>query len=186
MTKHILYLASGSSRRFGSNKLLYPVAGRPLFLHGLETLQAAVQGRGDCTLTVVSRYAEIRDAAASLGIHAVDSPDSEMGVSHTIRAGISSLPDLTPEDFLLFAVADQPHLTAASVQNLLAQARPGTIGASLAYGDCPGNPTLFSARLVPELIALQGDTGGRKVLKRHPCIFVQAQSPRELEDIDTP
>ena len=35
---HILYLAGGNSRRFGENKLLYPLDGRPLYRHGLDAL----------------------------------------------------------------------------------------------------------------------------------------------------
>ncbi len=66
-----MYLASGSSRRFGSNKLLHEVDGQPMYLWGLEMLQALVHARKDCTLTVVSRYEEIRTAARSRGIAAV-------------------------------------------------------------------------------------------------------------------
>ena len=38
MNKHIIYLAAGSGSRFGSNKLLCPLEGKPLFRHGLDTL----------------------------------------------------------------------------------------------------------------------------------------------------
>ncbi len=186
MRKHILFLASGSSRRFGSNKLLYELDGRPMFLHSLQMLQAVVLGRTDCDLLVVSRYDSIRQAAAALGIAAVDSPDSQLGISHTIRAAIHGLGSIPQEDFLLFVVADQPYLTAASVHRLLDAATAETEGASLCYGEHPGNPTLFSARLIPELLALEGDTGGRAVLKKHRCTFVQAACRQELQDIDTP
>ncbi len=185
MTNHIIYLASGSSRRFGSNKLLCPLEGKPMFLHGLEMLQALVQQRTDCDLLAVSRYEAIRRQAEAMGIRAVDSPNSEQGISHTVRAAIGALGEIPAEDFLLFVVADQPWLTSASVGRLLDAAGPRTEGASLCCGDRPGNPTLFSAGLIPELLALEGDTGGRAVLKKHRCVFVPADSPRELEDIDT-
>ncbi len=185
MTKHILYLASGTGSRFGSNKLLYTVDGKPMFRHGLETLRSVIEGRGDCRLLVVSRYEEIRRAAEEMNVRAVDSPESEKGVSYTIRAGLKALGEVSPEDYLLFVVADQPWLSAQSVDRLLAKGEEGVMGASLCWGERPGNPALFSARLLPELLALEGDTGGRAVLRRYPCAFVSAQSPRELEDIDT-
>ncbi len=178
---HILYLASGSGRRFGSNKLLHQLDGKPMYLYGLEMLHGLISIRQDCTLTVVSRYEEIRETAAGMGVHAVDSPESEKGISHTIRAGINAL-SIGPEDYLLFVAADQPWLQASSVNRLLEAAGEC---ASLCWGDRPGNPALFSACLVPELLALTGDTGGRAVLKKHSCIFVCADSERELEDIDT-
>ena len=31
---------------------------------------------------------------------------------------------------------------------------------------------------------LRGDEGGRKVLRRHKCVYVEAGNERELEDID--
>ncbi len=185
MRKHILYLASGSGRRFGSNKLLYVLNGKPMFRYGLEMLQAVVNMREDCELLVVSRYDVIRKAAGARGIAAVDSPDSEKGISYTIRSAVQALENVAEEDFLLFVVADQPYLTAASVMRLLDAAKDGAEGASLCYGDRPGNPTLFSARLIPELLELQGDTGGRAVLRRHECVFVPADSEQELEDVDT-
>ncbi len=185
MRKHILYLASGSSSRFGANKLLYLLEGKPMYLYGLETLVQVVRERTDCGLTVVSRYEAIRETAVAMGVSVADSPDSEKGISHTIRAGISALGSVKKEDYLLFAVADQPRLTAESVKRLLAEADRGTPCASLCWGDRPGNPTLFSARFLPELLALEGDTGGRKVLRCHGCAFVQAGSSAELEDIDT-
>ncbi len=186
MRKHILYLASGSARRFGSNKLLHIYEGKPLFQWGLETLVRATQGDADCTLTVVSRYEQIRQAARSMGVRAVDSPRSSEGISHTIRAGLDALEDPKPEDFLLFAVADQPWLTESTVKRLLEKASDGVLCASVYWGDRPGNPTLFSARLILELRELEGDTGGRTVLRRHDCIPVSADSERELEDIDIP
>ena len=59
MKIHIIYLAAGSSRRFGSNKLLWEYEGRPLYRHGLDRLIEMSSDRDDCTLTVVSRYDEI-------------------------------------------------------------------------------------------------------------------------------
>ncbi len=185
MTKHILYLASGSSRRFGENKLLYPLDGKPMYLYGLEMLSNCVEKYDDCTLTVVSCYEEIRQKATSLGIRTVDSPESAKGVSYTIKAGLNALEDISEEDFIVFVVADQPYLSVTSVEKLLACAKEGTETASLMYGDRPGNPTLFSAKLIPELMALEGDTGGRAVIRRHPCVDIQADISQELDDIDT-
>ena len=183
---HILYLAAGSGRRFGSNKLLYPLGGRPLFSHGLDTLSAVAGERGDCTLTVVSRYPEILEAARSMGALAVDSPHSERGLSHTIRAGLTSLPTPAPSDFLLFMAADQPWVKETTVSCLLDAARTGLWAACAGFGKERGNPVLFSAALLPDLLALRGDEGGRSILRRHPerVVLVPVTEERELWDID--
>ena len=184
--KHILYLAAGSSRRFGGDKLLYPVDGIPLYRHGLCTLAAVCAARTDAVLTVITRSEEIAAEVRRLGASAVLSPESEKGISYTIRAGIRSIGALEPEDYLLFAVADQPYLSADTVCALLDKADEGVLCATAAFGDQVGNPTLFSAALAEELCALEGDTGGRKILKRHAaeCAAVQCRDAIEFRDVD--
>ena len=176
--KHILFLASGNSRRFGENKLLHVLDGKPLYRHGLDMLAELTRGREDCTLTVVSRYAAVRTGAEALGVRAVDSPESEKGLSYTIRAGLDAL-DLQDGDFVVFVVADQPYLTAETVARLLDAAGPGVV-----FGERRGNPNLFCAALASELRALEGDEGGRELLRGADCVLVQAGSERELYDVD--
>lgn len=182
--KHILFLASGNSRRFGENKLLHVLDGKPLYRHGLDMLAELAHERADCTLTVVSRYAAVRAGAETLGVRAVDSPESEQGLSYTIRAGLDAL-DLQDGDFIVFVVADQPYLTKETVTRLLDAAAPGVRMARVVFGERRGNPNLFCAALVPELYALRGDEGGRELLRGADCVLVQAGSERELYDVDT-
>lgn len=184
MPKYILYMASGMSTRFGSNKLLSDFQGKPLYRHGLDTLKAVADSRQDCQLRLISRYSQIREYALSQGIPAIDAPDSILGASYTIKAGILSIPQLKESDFLLFSVADQPLLTAKSVNRLLDAGTEGTQTARLFFEDQPGNPVLFSASLAPELLTLTGDSGGGKVAKLHSCEHISVENPAELWDID--
>lgn len=188
MAEHLILLAAGSARRFGSNKLLRPLNGKPLYAHGLAALLAAAKMRPAADVTVVSRTPEILAAARAAGAKAVESPLSEQGLSFTIKAALDALEPLAEGDYLLFAVADQPYLTAASVAALLEKAAPPTRGATLCFGEKVGSPTLFSASLAKDLRALEGDRGGRSVLRAlgGECLRVQAESARELEDIDLP
>lgn len=188
MAEHLILLAAGSARRFGSNKLLRPLNGKPLYAHGLAALLAAAKMRPAADVTVVSRTPEILAAARAAGAKAVESPLSKQGLSFTIKAALDALEPLAEGDYLLFAVADQPYLTAASVAALLEKAAPPTRGATLCFGEKVGSPTLFSASLAKDLRALEGDRGGRSVLRAlgGECLRVQAKSARELEDIDLP
>lgn len=182
--KHILYLAGGNSRRFGENKLLYELEGKPLYRHGLDMLVSLTKTRDDCTLTVVSRYDEVLDGARACGVRAVFSPESEKGQSYTIRAGLDALV-LRAGDFVAFVVADQPYLTASTMARLLDAARPGVPCARVCCDGRLGNPALFAAALVSGLYALTGDEGGRALLQRPDCVLVPADSARELYDVDT-
>ena len=181
MAKHILFLASGKASRFGSNKLLYPLWGKPLFSWGLEALREAAGKEPDFTLRVVSQYEAIRNWAEDHDIMAVDSPLSHLGLSHTIRAGLEIIKNLSPEDTLVFVAADQPFLQVDTIRRLLAAPGPT---ARIYWQDTPGNPAAFSASLAPEMMALEGDRGGGVLLKKYPCTKVTAASGWELWDID--
>ncbi len=186
MAEHLIYLAAGASRRFGGNKLLFEIGGRPMFLYGLETLAAVAAERADCGLTVVSRSSEVLDTAERLRARAVFGEMSESGLSHSIRSALAALEPLGDGDTLLFAVADQPRMSGATVRRLLDAVRGGALCATAAYGERPGNPTAFSAILAPELRALEGDSGGRAVLRAHDadCVRVPVEDTAELWDID--
>ena len=96
-------------------------------------------------------------------------------------------------DYLMFAVADQPNLSEQSIEALIGAAgqrfRQGytsqTPTFSLCCGERVGNPCMFRADLIPELMQLEGDKGGRSVLKKHECCYVEIENEEEFSDIDT-
>ena len=225
---HIIYMAAGNSRRFGSNKLFYELDGKPMYRHLLERLveikdrynklKNAESNNPVIDITVVTRYREILDYCSSIpDCHAVLSPDSEKGISYTIKAGImavheqkktgmqmgqSSVWQKKPEknsgslhntaeteDYYMFAVADQPYLKSQSVIKLIDRVLKNTGGKRLAFslrcGDAVGNPCVFNSSLIPQLLSLEGDKGGRSVAKKHDCVYVDIADERELMDIDT-
>ena len=60
----ILYLAAGNSRRFGENKLLYPLDGKAVYRHLLDRL-AQIAGRHEnWELLVVTQYERILEELA--------------------------------------------------------------------------------------------------------------------------
>ena len=107
----ILYLAAGNSRRFGENKLLYPLDGKAVYRHLLDRL-AQIAGRHEnWELLVVTQYERILEELAPLvkagRLQTVFSPDSEKGISYTIRAGIEAAEKQNADACACF-VADQP------------------------------------------------------------------------------
>ena len=238
---HIIYMAAGNSRRFGSNKLFYELDGKPMYRHLLECLikikdrynnleNTEINKRLDSDemdadtvidtyigtdiglskkagkktknaesnnpvidITVVTRYREILDYCACIpDCHAVLSPDSEKGISYTIKAGIMAVQEQKKtgmQDYYMFAVADQPYLKSQSVIKLIDRVLKNTGGKRLAFslrcGDAVGNPCVFNSSLIPQLLSLEGDKGGRSVAKKHDCVYVDIADERELMDIDT-
>ena len=197
---HIIYMAAGNSRRFGSNKLFYELDGKPMYRHLLdrfvEIKNRYNKSKSDSQtidITVVTRYREILDYCACIpDCHAVISPDSEKGISYTIKAGIMAVQEQKKtgmQDYYMFAVADQPYLKSQSVIKLIDRVLKNTGGKRLAFslrcGDAVGNPCVFNSSLIPQLLSLEGDKGGRSVAKKHDCVYVDIADERELMDIDT-
>lgn len=257
---HIIYMAAGNSRRFGSNKLFYELDGKPMYRHLLERL-IKIKDRYNNSentsankpldydemdvdtvidtyigtdidlskkaekktkntesssplvdITVVTRYREILDYCSSIpDCHAVLSTDSEKGISYTIKAGIMAVQEqkkkngvwqkkpekssgvsqnsAETEEYYMFAVADQPYLKSQSVIKLIDKVLENTgnehLVFSLCCGDAVGNPCVFNSSLIPQLLSLEGDKGGRSVAKKHDCVYVDIADESELMDIDT-
>ena len=144
-------------------------------------------------ITVVTRYREILDYCAGIpDCHAVLSPDSEKGISYTIKAGIMAVQEQKKtgmQDYYMFAVADQPYLKSQSVIKLIDKVLENKgnmrLFFSLRCGDAVGNPCVFHSSLIPQLLSLEGDKGGRSVAKKYDCVYVDIADERELMDIDT-
>ncbi len=202
----LILLAAGLSRRFGSNKLFYEPNGIPLYRLMTDKLLLAadaLSSEADCSVYVVTQYEEIladitslsrRDFPDSGRLTGVFSPDSPLGISYSIRAGIAAASARLPGNVVsrplyFFFAADQPWLTTESIIGFIraALASPHPLGC-VCYGDRPGNPAFFDSTFLPELAALTGDCGGKKVLHRHRenCLLYPLSDEKELEDVDKP
>jgi molybdenum cofactor cytidylyltransferase len=180
----LILLAAGLSRRFGpENKLLHLVEGKPLYRHTLDKLEKLQDE--ETRLLVMTNTPEIQRDCDARGICWGASPQAEDGIAHTIRAALALG---NGADAYVFFVADQPKLKEQTIRRFLAQCRAQKAGlACLASGDVPGNPAWFDRAYLPELQALQGDVGGRRILLRHKDeIFYCPAETEELEDIDLP
>ncbi len=176
-------MASGLGRRFGGNKLLADLGGRPLIAYILDATEGLFTAR-----VVVTRHAGVRALCESRGIpvalHALPhrSDTVRLGLEHLAQA----VPDLTG---CLFCTGDQPLVTRGSLEALLQAAanEPWAIH-RLAFGGQPGSPVLFPACDFDALRRLPMGKGGGVLLKKHPdrVRLVQAGAAHELWDADTP
>ena len=194
-----IYLAAGYSSRFGENKLLAAYRGRPMFSCLLTELLKVCASRAlEADVTVVTQYGEIldwcreREEGRSGLLQTVVNPDPARGIASSLRCGIEAAVEkkpLMPEDRLVCFVADQPSLRGASVVAFLESAgKAGAVLACCGRADGSlGNPCLFAPGYVPELMALEGDRGGKRVIMRHrEEVFIFRGVPEEeLSDIDT-
>lgn len=190
MAIHCILLAAGLSRRFGSNKLLAPLDGKPLYRHTLDKLTALRAAAPEqYRLYLVSRWPEVLKAALEADWAVLDHPHSERGISSSLQLGLqAALEQAEPEDRFAFFVCDQPYLQRNTIRAFLEGFAASGKGLGCLCADgIPGNPAVFSSRYVPELLALTGDTGGRRVLRAHPeDVYLHSAQTKELWDLDRP
>ena len=183
----LILLGAGSARRFGSDKLTASLDGKPVGLHALETLASVSFARR----IYVTRpdHGSLWEAARALGYEIVMNRDPDRGIASSIRLGLYIWMASGGGDGVLFAVSDQPRLRADSVRRMLDafEEEPDRI-IRLEKDGRAGNPVLFPASLCPDLMRLEGDTGGKQVIVRHPELVraVEAESGAELFDVDVP
>lgn len=180
-----ILMASGISKRFGSNKLLTDFAGQPLIQSALDT----TAGYPFARRIVVTRHPEIAALCQAQGIEVV-LHDKELR-NEAIALGIAALaaPDQPPLDGCCFCLSDQPLLSVESLTRLghAFSENPESIH-RLSFEDTPGNPVIFPRALFPELMTLPEKAGGGYLIKKNPgqVRFVPARNAYELMDIDTP
>ncbi len=185
MVNNIIYMAAGNSRRFGANKLLHSIDGKPMFSYGLDNLQRLVNENDSCRLYVVTQYEEIAEYAKGFA-HVVMSPDSVKGASYTIKAGIHAA---ELKGYYTFMAADQPYMTYDTIKNFMESMMSSRhITGCVCHNGTRGNPVMFAEELIPELMLLKEDEGGKKILLKHldDCFEYQALDEKELQDIDIP
>ena len=179
-----LLLAAGGARRFGSQKLVHPVAGTPLVRRAAEALLAT---RLDEVVVVVgSEAARVREALAGLTVRIVEAADWESGMSASIRRGVEALS--AEAGAVVLALGDQPSVGAAILDPLVAAWREGA-GAMVAprFRGAIRPPVLFDRSLFGELAALRGDRGARALLEGSPelvhLVDFDSDEPADVDEL---
>ena len=205
----LIMLAAGNSRRFGSNKLLYEIEGKPMYQHILKKLMKVAEGirkgaeTGDrsnsasgrmtaaddaeivgCQVTAVTQYEEIERAARAAGARVYYNPHPDEGISSSLQIGLKANLEA---DACLFTVSDQPWLSVETIEQLIRLLKSSGKGIACVscYGKL-GNPCIFTRKYYDELLSITGDRGGKSVITAHreDTAVLAVEDPRELTDMD--
>jgi CTP:molybdopterin cytidylyltransferase MocA len=182
----ILIPAAGASARMAPrDKLLEPVGGEPLLR---RTARAALATGAPVLCTLPTDRPARAAALAGLALTRIAVPDAARGMSASLGAGVAALPPGCAGVMVL--PADMPGIATQDLARLLAAFAdgPGRILRGAAADGRPGHPVLFPADLFPELRRLEGDEGGRVLLRRHAArvTLVPLPGDRAVLDLDTP
>ena len=192
-------MASGLGKRFGGNKLMAELKGKPLIQYALDATEGIFERR-----VVVTRHKEVEELCRRQGVPVVF--HSLPYRSDTVRLGLESLgagtdagksgteaeikiapPAENGLEGCMFCPGDQPMLGRETVASLALCAASGknTIWRA-AWNGQEGSPVLFPAWVFPELLALPEGKGGGFAAGKHRELVrtVSARSQWELKDVD--
>ena len=155
-------LAAGMASRFGATKQLQDYRGMPLVTRAVR-LAEQVCG-ADSLLVVGMDWAAVAAAAAPLQGFFTINADFEQGLATSISCAIERICDKA--DAVLLLLADQPLITTAHLQDLLAACNDSDDAiVATAYAGTSGVPAIFPRRDFAALTALRGDRGARSIIE---------------------
>jgi molybdenum cofactor cytidylyltransferase len=166
-------LAAGGSTRMGEPKQLLLLGEKPMVRRTTEAVCAA--GLDQVVVVIGAQANAVQQALAGLPVEFAVNQDWAKGMSTSLRAGLCMLRPAIQA--VLVVLADQPEVSPGLLRTLVE--RYEATGAAIVvpfYQGQRGNPVLFDRSIFPELLAVQGDRGGRELLARHR---------EKLERVDT-
>lgn len=162
----MLLLASGSSTRMGEPKLLLPWKGKTVIEATLSI------GQDFPSLEKLMVVPPFLPALKSLGKayswHIVENEAPSRGQASSLVEGLlwwEKTGLLDQLDGVLCMVGDQPYLSSAIIDEMVRSFDKEKVIIPQ-YGEQPGNPVLFGARWFSQLKELQGDEGGRQIIRQ--------------------
>ena len=196
LTVGCVIMASGLSRRFGTNKLLADFCGQPMLCRAFD----ATATPGIAARIVVTRSEEVQALCRAQGVPVL--LHSLPGRNDTVRLGLSALLEQQSElSGCMFLPGDQPLLRRETVEAMTERFCPTEwqketereifrLGAVADNDPTPlvGSPVLFGSSFFSELLTLPENKGGNVLLKKYPAQVrtVCIAAPMELLDADTP
>jgi len=156
-----IILASGFSERMARDKLLLEVGGLPV----IERILRAAKSSLLDDVILVYQNARVRAIAEKYQVRTVYNDSAHEGQSAAVRLGVrESRPDT---DAFMFLVGDQPFLDSDTINTLIDQfeKNPQQIIVPV-YNGKRGNPVIFPVLFRDDLLALEGDRGGRVLIEK--------------------
>lgn len=190
-----IVLAAGEAARYGKPKQLLDFHGEPFARKVAKTALAA--GLSPVVVVTGAHAEDVEAAVRDLPVLIARNEQWREGQASSVRVGLNPLLGPPPNAFggreiwgreiggAFFLLVDQPQVTAHVLDALKSRHAEGLfpIVAPLAAGR-RANPVLFDRVTFAELMKLEGDVGGRAVMRQFPVEYVPWHDESLLFDVD--
>ncbi|MDD7463982.1 MAG: nucleotidyltransferase family protein [Anaerococcus sp.] len=173
-----IIMASGLSERMGKNKLLLDLKDKKIYQYVYDLMDQVDFDE----IILVSSYDELLEEAEKRGYTAIYNDNNIVGKSASIKLGVKNA---KKDNALMFFVADQPLLTAETVEKLIGAYKENEAITYPRTEKRRGAPVIFPSQYREGLLGLEYDEGGMLLLKGEEKNEVTIKDVKELWDIDT-
>lgn len=177
-----ILLAAGGSSRINHPKQLLKIYRKYLINHIVDIIRQG--GIDDLTIVLGNQSGKISKVIQDKSAKVMENRKWREGIASSIRKGIGGL-DSETKAAIIFVV-DQPFLDPKLIRiilNIFNKRYPPIVAPCINGQQC--NPVLFSRILFPELLELEGQQGGKEIVKNHTVDWVNWDDQKLLMDIDT-
>lgn len=180
-----ILLAAGESARLGKAKQLLEFRNQTLLRRSVKT---ALRVSDQVVVTLGARSEMVRAEIKDLPINIVENKDWKIGMGGSVKLGLARLIETNKNlKGVIIMVCDQPLISDELLEKMIAKHREtDAIIVASEYENTRGVPALFSAKLFPELLALESEHGAKYLIKRYREQVVSISFPEGAFDIDTP
>jgi molybdenum cofactor cytidylyltransferase len=178
-----ILLAAGKGLRFGSDKLLHPLDdGILMARRSARSLRAALPK----SVAVVRRAeSPLARFVAEEGLRVVACGAADKGMGASIACGVAAQPEAAG---WVICLADMPFVRPDTIAAVAQALRQGAVLAAPLHAGLRGHPVGFGRRFRDDLLALNGDRGGRSLIAAHAeqLQLIQTDDAGVLLDVDVP
>jgi molybdenum cofactor cytidylyltransferase len=180
-----IVLAAGASSRFGSNKLLADLDGRPVLQHVLDAVADA--GLAGAVVLGASHEA-VRAAIAWRGERITVNARPEDGIASSLRVGLDEAAMDPSVEAVIVILGDQPAIRPGVIRAVVAAAQASSaafVRARYARDGAP-NPVLVRRASWARVAGLSGDRGLGPLLAQIPEQVLVVDVDGSNPDVDNP
>jgi molybdenum cofactor cytidylyltransferase len=177
-----ILLAAGQSRRFGGNKLLYPLPdGTPIAVAAARHLVAELP---ETTAVVDAGDGEVAGLLEREGLRVIVNRSASTGIGTSIACGVAACRDAQG---WVIALADMPYVAANLTRQIVSALKQGSDIVAPVYRQKRGHPVGFSSRHANALLKLSADQGARNVIaaNRDTLNLIETAEHGVIVDIDS-